>query len=98
MGLGPHRLDAGRRPPWFFEREKYGGVYVDIAGRAGGNHLFLVDAKATRHEDASGVERPYGRQLVADIENRTETAMSQRHCVLACQLALEAEAKAVRLC
>jgi predicted dehydrogenase len=71
--------------------------YVDIAGRPGASHLFLVDGKAARHVDASGVDLPYGRQLCADIVNRTETAMSQAHCFLACRLALEAQAKAVRL-
>ena len=71
--------------------------YVDIAGRPGGSHLFLVDGQASRHVDASGGDLPYGRQLVADILDRTETAMSQAHCFLACRLALEAQAKAVRL-
>jgi predicted dehydrogenase len=184
VGLGPHRLDAPRRPPWFFRRAQYGGVladiashqtdqflfftgstdaevvaaqvanwkfpqwpeledfgeimlrgdrgtgyvrvdwytpdglgtwgdgrlvvlgtdgyielrkYVDVGGRPGGNHLFVVDQKAAHHVDASGADLPYGRQLVSDILNRTETAMSQAHCFLACRLALEAEAKAVRL-
>jgi predicted dehydrogenase len=71
--------------------------YVDIAGRPGGSHLFLVDGKAARYVDASGDELPYGRQLLADIVDRTETAMSQAHCFLTCRLALEAQAKAVRL-
>jgi predicted dehydrogenase len=71
--------------------------YVDIAGRPGGSHLFLVDGQASRHVDASRGDLPYGRQLVADILDRTETAMSQAHCFLACRLALEAQAKAVRL-
>ena len=71
--------------------------YVDVAGRPGASHLFLVDGKGTRHVDASGGDLPYGRQLLADIVDRTETAMSQAHCFLACQLALEAQAKAVRL-
>ena len=71
--------------------------YVDIAGRPGGDHLFLVDAKGVRHVDAGGSHLPYGRQLLADILNRTETAMPQAHCFLACQLALEAEEKAVRI-
>ncbi|WP_299501000.1 Gfo/Idh/MocA family oxidoreductase [uncultured Roseobacter sp.] len=30
-GLGPHRLNRGTRPPWFFERERYGGILTDIA-------------------------------------------------------------------
>ncbi len=71
--------------------------YVDIAGRSGQNHLFLVDQKATQHIDCSQVELPYGKQLTADILNRTETAMPQEHCFLASQLALEAEIKATRL-
>ena len=71
--------------------------YIDIAGRPGQNHLFLVDQKETQHIDCSQVELPYGRQLTADILNRTETAMPQEHCFLASQLALEAEVKATRL-
>ena len=30
MGTGPHRLSAGARPAWFFEKEKYGGILCDI--------------------------------------------------------------------
>ena len=30
MGLGPHRLNAPSRPPWFFEKAKYGGILCDI--------------------------------------------------------------------
>jgi hypothetical protein len=40
---------------------------------------------------------PYGRQLLYDIVNRTETAMTQAHCFLASELALVAEARATRL-
>jgi predicted dehydrogenase len=184
VGLGPHRINAGVRPPWFFKRAQYGGIladiashqadqflfftgsttaevvssqvanwkfpqwpelddfgemllrgdggtgyarvdwytpdglgtwgdgrltvlgtegyielrkYVDIAGRPGGNHLFLVDQRGMHHVDGNGGDLPYGRQLVADIVDRTETAMPQAHCFLACQLALEAQARAVRL-
>ncbi len=70
---------------------------VDIAGRAGGNHLFLVDQKETRHIDCTQVALPYGDQLVADILNRTETAMPQVHCFLATELVLEAEQQAQRM-
>ena len=184
VGLGPHRINAPSRPPWFFKRAQAGGIltdiashqmdqflymtgsteaeivasqvanwkfpewpeledfgdvllrgnggsgyarvdwytpdglgtwgdgrlvilgtegyielrkYVDLAGRPGGSHLFLVDGRGVHHVDASGTELQYGRQLVADIADRTETAMPQAHCFLACQLALEAQAKAVRL-
>ncbi|MBI5032910.1 MAG: Gfo/Idh/MocA family oxidoreductase [Chloroflexi bacterium] len=71
--------------------------YIDIAGRPGGDHLFLVDQKGIQHIDCSQHDLPYGRQLIADILNRTETAMPQAHVFLASQLALEAEAKASKL-
>lgn len=70
---------------------------VDVAGRSGGNHLFLVDQKETRYLDCSQEPLPYGRQLVDDVLNRTETAMSQRHCFLATELALKAQKEARRL-
>jgi hypothetical protein len=56
-----------------------------------------VDQKETRYIDASGSDLPYGRQLLHDIIHRTETAMTQAHCFLACELALQAQAQAKRL-
>ena len=184
VGLGPHRINAPSRAPWYFERARYGGILCDIAshqvdqflhftgaksprvvasrvanhahpqwpeledfgemllegdgcsgyvrvdwftpdglsswgdgrltllgtdgfieirknldlaGREGGSHLFLVDGSETRHIDCSGVELPYGRLLLDDVVQRTETAMSQEHCFLACELALTAQAEAVRI-
>jgi len=178
IGLGPHRMNAGTRPAWFFDPERFGGILcdigshqfdqylfftgstragvvasqvgnvhhpqypgfqdfgdvmlrgdggtgyirvdwftpdglntwgdgrltilgtdgyielrknVDIAGREGGNHLFLVDKKETRYMDCSGEPLPYGSQLVDDVLNRTETAMPQAHCFLATELALKAQ-------
>jgi predicted dehydrogenase len=70
---------------------------VDIAGHEGGNHLFLVDQKETRYFNCSQEPLPYGEQLVNDIVNRTETAMSQEHCFLATELALKAQDKAQKL-
>ena len=67
---------------------------IDIAGREGGNHLFVVNNKETQYVDCSQVELPYGRQLVDDVLNRTETAMSQEHCFLATELALKAQKNA----
>lgn len=71
--------------------------YVDIAGRPGTDHLFLVDRAGTRHIDASGEPLTYFRALIADVENRSETAASQRHMLTVCQLALQAQAQAARL-
>ena len=182
-GLGPHAIRNLTRPPWFFERSRYGGIlcdiashqceqflffadtldaevisatvanrahpdtpglqdvgdihlrspnatgyirvdwftpaglptwgdgrlvilgtegyielrkYIDVAGRPGTDHLFLVDGKGMQYVDCSGQDLPYARQLIADIRNRTETAMSQAHCFKAMELALTAQALAER--
>jgi predicted dehydrogenase len=71
--------------------------YIDIAGRKGGNHLFLVNHKETKYYDCSQVYMPYGEQLVSDVVNRTETAMTQDHCFLATELAIRAQKMAYRL-
>jgi len=71
--------------------------YIDIAGRKGGNHLFLVNQKETKYFDCSQVHMPYGEQLVSDVVNRTQTAMSQEHCFLATELALTAQKRAFKL-
>lgn len=184
VGLGPHRIHPPKRPEWFYQRAKYGGIltdiashqvdqflfytgstdahvvasqvgnfnhpefpeledfgdmvlqsdkgtgyirvdwftpqglgvwgdgrltiigtdgyielrkYIDIAGRPGGDHLFLVDQKGIHYFDCSQHDLPYGSQLVADILNRTDTALPQEHVFLASQLALQAEAHAQRL-
>ncbi|HEX9000701.1 MAG TPA: Gfo/Idh/MocA family oxidoreductase [Blastocatellia bacterium] len=70
---------------------------VDIGGKPGGDHLFLVDQKGVQRIDCSGVELPYGEQLVSDVVNRTETAMPQVHCFLATELALKAQKQAQKI-
>jgi predicted dehydrogenase len=70
---------------------------IDIGGREGGSHLFLVDQKETRYVDCSGQELPYGRLLVDDVLNRTQTAMPQEHCLLAMSLAIRAQSQAKKL-
>ncbi len=71
--------------------------YVDIAGRPGADHLFLVDQHSAQRIDCQDVALTYGERLIEDIRNRTETAMSHAHCFLTSELALSAEAKAARL-
>jgi predicted dehydrogenase len=70
---------------------------VDIGGRGVGNHLFLVDQKETRYVDCADQPLPYGAQLVADVVDRTETAMPQERCFLATELVLSAQKVAQRL-
>jgi predicted dehydrogenase len=71
--------------------------YVDIAGRDGTDHLILVDHEETRHVDCRDAPLPYYERLIADVHERTATAMPQAYCFKVCELALEAQARAVRL-
>jgi predicted dehydrogenase len=70
---------------------------VDLAGRPGGSHLFLVDQKETRYVDSSDVKLVYGGRLVDDVLNRTETAALQSDVFLATELALRSQAQAQRI-
>ena len=70
---------------------------IDIAGKPGESHLFLVDQKETRYIDCRDVVLPYGAQLVSDVVNRTDTAMPQPHCFLATELMLKAQKQAQRV-
>lgn len=70
--------------------------YIDIAGKPGTDHLFLVNHEGPRHIDCSNVERPFGRQFLDDVRNRTETAMPQERCFNAMKLALTAQQLAER--
>ena len=181
LGVGPHRLNRPRRPPYFFELERYGGVltdiashqidqflfytgsqtgevvastvgnygnpqdpglqdlgqvhlkrdratgyirvdwftpdglptwgdgrltilgtegyielrkYVDIDGRPGGDHLFLVDREGVRHMDCAGEPLRYFTDFLHDVRDRTETALPQAHVFETSRLALEAQALA----
>lgn len=71
--------------------------YVDIAGKPGGDHLFLVDKSGMHYYDCKDVKCPYGPQLLSDITNRTEIALPQAHTFLASELAMLAEQRAAQL-
>lgn len=70
---------------------------VDIGGQAGGDHLFLIDQQRTERIPCDDVALPFGERFLADVVNRTETAMTQAHCFLASELALKAQAQAVQV-
>lgn len=46
-GCGPHRLSAGTRPAWFFQKERYGGILTDI-----GSHQIEQYLAYSGEEDA----------------------------------------------
>jgi hypothetical protein len=68
--------------------------YIDVAGRPGANHLFIVDRKQARYMDCSKGELPFGPQFVADIVNRTHIAQDQDQALLAAELVLKAQKNA----
>jgi len=70
---------------------------IDVTGRSGTNHLFVVDQQGSRYIDCSAEPLPYGAQLISDVQNRTETAISQAHVFLTCELILKAQAMAKRI-
>ncbi|HEX2620377.1 MAG TPA: Gfo/Idh/MocA family oxidoreductase [Phototrophicaceae bacterium] len=70
---------------------------IDLAGRPGNNHLYLVNQTTTEYIDCANVALPYAAQLIQDVLHRTETAMTQTHCFLASELALQAEVIALDL-
>ncbi len=71
--------------------------YADVAGRTGGNHLFVVDQKVQRYIDCGNVVLPFGPQFVADIVNRTHIAQDQGQALLATELVLKAQKNAKTL-
>jgi predicted dehydrogenase len=69
---------------------------VDIAGREGEDHVFLVDLTGTRHIPCGDEPISYFYDFVSDITSRTTTAVPQSHVFTVCRLALEAQARATR--
>lgn len=70
--------------------------YIDVAGRSGGDHLFLTDRKGVQYIDCSDVPLPFGPQFVSDIVERTTIAQDQAQALLAAELVLIAQKNASR--
>ena len=68
--------------------------YVDIDGKPGGDHLFLVDKAGVQHIDCKGETLTYFTAFLNDVRDRTETAMPQAHVFETSRLAIEAQAVA----
>jgi predicted dehydrogenase len=69
---------------------------VDLAGRPGGDHLFVVDGTGIEYLDCSDVALHYYPDLVHDVINRTETACPQRHTFEVMRLAITAQQNAAK--
>ena len=44
IGTGPHRMNPSHRPPWFFERERYGGILCDIGSHQFDQFLYFTNS------------------------------------------------------
>ena len=71
--------------------------YIDLCGRPGKDHLFMVNHEGSRYIDCSSAPLPYYTELSHDIFDRTETAMTHAHCFKVCELALKAQQQAERI-
>lgn len=178
LAVGPHRLNRGSRPDWFFDRARYGGIlgdigthqidqfltftgsadaeivaasvgnfanpgdpgfqdfgeillrsdqargyarldwytpdalpnwgdgrllvlgtdgyielrkYVDIEGRPGTDHLFMVNNRTSEYIDCSRIELTYFRDLAADVLERTQRALTFTHAETVTRLAIDAQ-------
>ncbi|MBA4493489.1 Gfo/Idh/MocA family protein [Paenactinomyces guangxiensis] len=72
--------------------------YIDIARDQNGDHLYLVNHQGEKHYVLSGqVGFPYFGELILDILNGTENAMTQEHVFKAAELCLIAQKQAIRV-
>ena len=70
---------------------------VDLSGKQGGDHLFLVNQKENIYIDCSKEPLLFSKRFINDLINRTETAIRQEEVFLAAELGLKAQAKATEL-
>ncbi|MBM7502272.1 putative dehydrogenase [Brachybacterium muris] len=69
--------------------------YVDITTDHGPNQVFLVNGEGEHRIEAAGqVGYPFFGELILDVLNRTENAMTQEHAFKAVELALKAQEQA----
>ena len=69
--------------------------YVEVGRGEGGDQLYLVNNKVEEHLSLAGkVGFPFFGELILDVLNRTEKAMTQEHAFKAAELCLRAEQQA----
>ena len=105
--LHPRRLvhagrpaDMGRRPADHPRHAKARSSSGSISTLPAGRAAIICSSSTARVSgtcDCSQTKITYGEQLRDDVLDRTETAMPQAHCFLATELALKAEAQAMRI-
>lgn len=71
--------------------------YTDPAGREGSEHLLVVNQDGAQFMDTSSVQLTFGHRFLADVRDRTETAIPQARSFLVTRLATEASLNARRI-
>jgi predicted dehydrogenase len=74
LGLGPHRLSAGSRPPWFFRHEEYGGILCDIGSHQAEQFLFYSGAADAEVRMAAVAN--YNNQQYPELEDFGEASLA----------------------
>jgi predicted dehydrogenase len=69
--------------------------YMEVGQPGRQDHIYLVDAQGEHILDCRGqVGFPFFGQLILDVLNRTQHAMSQEHAFLAAELSMQAQLRA----
>ena len=71
--------------------------YVDVVGRDGTDHIFLVNKEKYEYINASSQPLTYFQRLMNDVIERTSTAMQQDHCLKVMNLAINAQLNAKKM-
>jgi len=67
--------------------------YINVTKEDGGDKIYLVDGQGEREIDCHGkVGYPFFGQLILDILNGTEKAMTQEHAFKAAEISMKAQA------
>src|ERR1700709_2011587 len=65
---------------------------LDIAGRAGGNHMFVATRQRTYYQDCSSMQVTYYRDFLDDVADRAGRMMDGGRLLSACRMALRCQA------
>jgi predicted dehydrogenase len=71
--------------------------YVDLCGRPGADHLFVVHGGECQYIDCSKVTLEYFANIVKDVRERTLTAEKPGHSFLVTELSIRAQLEASKL-
>lgn len=87
-GAAPHTLSADTRPPWFFERDRAGGILVDLAAHQADQLLALAGPGRTEvlsatvanaaHPEHPGLQ-DLGRMSLRHVSDEGRTVLSDHH-------------------